>query len=261
MNPAKRSHVMMQRQLMLVNRVIDPIKTPSFLRNKVHSKPYFRSPHFLRKPRDREYEISSSLFSSSFCSSSSSSSSATATSLSKVGFVGWYLGMIKSWPILTKSVTSSLIYIAADLSSQTIVQESSEPFDFIRTLRMAGYGMVILGPSLHFWFNFVSKLFPRRDLFSTLKKMVMGQTLYGPAMTVIFFSLNARLQGETGSEIVARLKRDLLPTMLNGIMYWPICDFITFRFIPVHLQPLVSNSFSYLWTVYMTYMASLEKAT
>lgn len=25
-------------------------------------------------------------------------------------------------------------------------------------------------------------------------------------------------------------------------------------------QPLVSNSFSYLWTIYMTYMASLEKA-
>lgn len=49
---------------------------------------------------------------------SSSSSSSTATSISKVGFVSWYLGMIKSWPILTKSVTSSLIYIAADLSSQ-----------------------------------------------------------------------------------------------------------------------------------------------
>ncbi|KAG4910275.1 hypothetical protein JHK87_056391 [Glycine soja] len=244
MNPA-----MIQRQLMLVNRAIHPIKTPSFLSNKIHSRPSF---HFLmRKPR--QYGISSSF--------SSSSSSSTATSISKVGFVSWYLGMIKSWPILTKSVTSSLIYIAADLSSQTIVRESSEPFDFVRTSRMAGYGIVILGPSLHFWFNFVSKLFPRRDLFSTLKKMVMGQTLYGPAMTVIFFSLNARLQGETGSEIAARLKRDLLPTMLSGIMYWPICDFITFRFIPVHLQPLVSNSFSYLWTVYITYMASLEKAT
>lgn len=94
--------------------------------------------------------------------------------------------------------------------------------------------------------------------------------------------------GESGDEIVSRLKRDLLPTMLNGIMYWPFCDFITFRFIRVHLQvwfisfplrfyyclihpretyswwhsfwqPLVSNSFSYLWTVYMTYTASLEK--
>ena len=42
--------------------------------------------------------------------------------------------------------------------------------------------------------------------------------------------------GETGNEIIARLKRDLFPTLLNGAMYWPLCDFITFRFIPVHLQ-------------------------
>lgn len=60
---------------------------------------------------------------------------------------------------------------------------------------MAGYGMIILGPSLHFWFNFVSKVFPKRDLLSTLKKMAMGQTLYGPVMTAVFFSTNARLQG------------------------------------------------------------------
>lgn len=81
--------------------------------------------------------------------------------------------------------------------------------------------------------------------------------------------------------------------MISGVMYWPFCDFVTFKFIPVHLQvcditymsvnynnpivfnnkinshvnnflssfqPLVSNSFAYLWTVYLTYMASLEKA-
>lgn len=42
--------------------------------------------------------------------------------------------------------------------------------------------------------------------------------------------------GESGTEIVARLKRDMLPTMINNVIYWPLCDFITFRFIPVHLQ-------------------------
>jgi hypothetical protein len=42
--------------------------------------------------------------------------------------------------------------------------------------------------------------------------------------------------GESGHEIVARLKRDLLPTFKSGLMFWPICDFFTFKFIPVHLQ-------------------------
>ncbi|KAI4295747.1 hypothetical protein L6164_035758 [Bauhinia variegata] len=251
-NTTAISRLLIQRQLIKINHFNEPIRAP-ILCNQAQSKAYFRVPDFPKKAR--EYNISPSLFSLPF----SSSSSATA-SLSKVGFVGWYLGMVKSHPILTKSATAAFIYTAADLSSQTVIRQSSEPFDLVRTLRMAGYGLIILGPSLHFWFNLVSKLLPKRDLLSTLKKMFMGQAIYGPAMTVVFFSVNACFQGETGQEIVARLKRDLLPTMLNGVVYWPVCDFITFRFTPVYLQPLVSNSFSYLWTVYMTYMASLEKA-
>lgn len=209
------------------------------------SKPYSRFNH---KPKELGLPTPSTV-----------SSTLSSTTSSKLGLVSWYLGMIKSRPIVTKSITSAFIYTAADLSSQTIVRKPSEPYDLVRTLRMAGYGMIILGPSLHFWFNFVSRVLPKRDLIATLKKIVLGQTLYGPIMTVVFFSVNAALQGESGSEIVARLKRDLVPTMLSGVMYWPLCDFITFKFIPVHLQPLVSNSFSYVWTVYLTYMASREK--
>lgn len=60
---------------------------------------------------------------------------------------------------------------------------------------MAGIGMIIVGPSMHFWFNSVSKVLPKRDIATTLIKIVMGQTLFGPAMTAGFFSVNAGLQG------------------------------------------------------------------
>ncbi|KAK9715837.1 hypothetical protein RND81_06G192900 [Saponaria officinalis] len=220
-------------------------------------KYYSRFSNMFRRSREVSGPI---VFGSSVSGvSSSSSKKSVGRVLSKVGFVGWYLGMIKSRPIVTKSLTSSLIYVVADFTSQTIALPSSEPYDYMRTSRMAGYGLVILGPTLHFWFNFMSNILPARDLPTTAKKMALGQTVYGPFMNVIFFSLNAALQGEDSSEIVARLKRDLIPTMLNGLMYWPLCDFITFKFTPVHLQPLVSNGFSYMWTVYMTYMASLDK--
>jgi len=132
--------------------------------------------------------------------------------------------------------------------------------DFLRTIRMASYGLLISGPTLHLWFNFISKVFPKKDVVNTLKKMFLGQAVYGPIINTVFFSYNAGLQGETVPEIIARLKRDLVPTIKSGIVYWPACDFITFKFVPVHLQPLVSNSFSFLWTIYITYMASLKKA-
>lgn len=60
---------------------------------------------------------------------------------------------------------------------------------------MASYGMLILGPSQHFWFNYMSKILPKRDTLTTLKKLFMGQAIYGPSITAVFFSYNASLQG------------------------------------------------------------------
>lgn len=61
---------------------------------------------------------------------------------------------------------------------------------------MAAYGLLILGPSQHLWFNFVSEVYPKRDLLTTLKKIFMGQAIYGPCITSVFFSYNAALQGK-----------------------------------------------------------------
>ena len=99
--------------------ITDPTRAPILLRTQTqHSKAYFRVPDFIRRST-REYEhSSSSLFSSRLYSSSS-----------KIGLVGWYLGLIKSRPVLTKSITSSLIYIAADLSSQ-VMNSNLKPLYF-----------------------------------------------------------------------------------------------------------------------------------
>ncbi|XVF39827.1 hypothetical protein PTKIN_Ptkin01aG0063400 [Pterospermum kingtungense] len=196
---------------------------------------------------------------SSFKGSSLSRSFSTSSS-SKVGLLGWYLGKLESQPVITKALTTSIIFAAADFTSQMITSSSSG-YDSIRTLRMAGYGFLFLGPSQHLWFNFLSKSLPKRDMLTTIKKMFLGQAVFGPVSTTVFFSYNAALQGESGEEIVARLKRDLLPTLINGAMFWPSCDFVTYKFVPVHLQPLMNSSCAYIWTIYLTYMASLKKVS
>ena len=67
--------------------------------------------HRLKKPRGAASKFSNPLF---LASPSLSFSSST----SKTGFVGWYLGVLESRPLLTKSISSSLIYAAADFTSQ-----------------------------------------------------------------------------------------------------------------------------------------------
>lgn len=96
---------------------------------------------------------------------------------------------------------------------------ASDSFDWIRTLRMAGYGTLIAGPSLHVWFNFASRIIPKRDVISTLKKIFIGQTCFGPIMTSIFFSLNAGLQGK-----ILIVFFSILLVTCSRIGYDAICD-------------------------------------
>ncbi|XP_076919267.1 uncharacterized protein LOC143579999 [Bidens hawaiensis] len=177
-----------------------------------------------------------------------------------MGVLTWYLRMFDIRPIITKSISAGLIYGAADLTAQSMTIGAFSSLDLIRTLRMATFGLLLLGPVQHVWFNLLGRILPKRDMTTTFKKLIVGQIFYGPSCTAVFFIYNAFLQGESGIEISLRLKRDLLPTLTGGLMYWPVCDFFTYKIIPVHLQPLVNSSFSFMWTIYLTYMASLEKA-
>ncbi|KAK8642681.1 hypothetical protein V6N13_012018 [Hibiscus sabdariffa] len=223
----------------------------------LHGKSFNESP--LTSQRWRVYSLSSPHKLASFKGSPSLRSFSTSSSSSKVGLLGWYLRKLESNPVITKSITTSIIFAAADFTSQMIT--SSSGYDSIRTLRMAGYGLLLLGPSQHLWFNFLSKALPKRDMLTTFKKIFLGQAVFGPMTTSVFFSYNAALQGESAEEIAARLKRDLLPTLINGAMFWPTCDFVTYKFVPVHLQPLMNSSCAYVWTIYLTYMASLNKVS
>lgn len=89
------------------NSITDPIATSNGFANQLahqlrQSKSCSRYPQSIFR-RTKEVEISPT---------------SVMSSPSKFGPVSWYLSMIKSRPIVTKSITSALIYSAADFSSQ-----------------------------------------------------------------------------------------------------------------------------------------------
>ncbi|ANM70733.1 Peroxisomal membrane 22 kDa (Mpv17/PMP22) family protein [Arabidopsis thaliana] len=120
---------------------------------------------------------------------------ASSSSSKQPAFLRWYLRKLESHPFMTKSITTSVIYMAADLTSQMITMEPTGSFDLIRTARMASFGLIFLGPSQHLWFSYLSKILPKRDVLTTFKKIMMGQVLFGPVSNTVFYSYNAALQG------------------------------------------------------------------
>ncbi|RVW40416.1 hypothetical protein CK203_090059 [Vitis vinifera] len=146
----------------------------------------FASVHQLRNIRNSEISRPINLLSSRSFSSSSSRSS-------KIGFLGWYLGMLETSPLITKSVTSSLIFAAADLTSQKIMCHLRALLTLLGHYVMTGYGLLILGPSQHLWFNFVAKSPTKARCDHYPEENNHGQAIFGPCINSVFFSVNAAL--------------------------------------------------------------------
>ena len=119
-NGGKSYHTI--QSLLQRHSIADSIGAP-ILRNR----PHHQQQSIYGKTREFQFSSPNILFSSPF--------SSTAVSSQKVGLVGWYLGMVKSRPILTKSITSALIYTIADLSSQ-VKQKNEVHIIFFHGMRL-----------------------------------------------------------------------------------------------------------------------------
>eukprot|EP01136_Pigoraptor_vietnamica_P001971 Opistho-1_new@29285 len=64
-----------------------------------------------------------------------------------------YNGALASRPIITKAVTSGVLFAVGDVIAQKISAGPDTPFDVGRLVRATTFGTVLLGPLSHFHFN------------------------------------------------------------------------------------------------------------
>jgi len=95
-------------------------------------------------------------------------------------------------PILTKSITASFIFGLSDYTAQKLEQKSSKEneikVDMGRVLTASLVGLLYFGAAAHTWYSMIFKILPGTSLASTLQKAMLGQLLFGPSFTCIFFA-------------------------------------------------------------------------
>ncbi|KAI5059195.1 hypothetical protein GOP47_0025514 [Adiantum capillus-veneris] len=164
-------------------------------------------------------------------------------------------------PLATKSITASTIYGIADAACQGIVryrtaQHPEEiPWNVKKLMKAAAIGLFIAGPTAHFWYNFASKVIPARTFMGTFKKMALEQLILAPISAATVLAFSVFVQGKTVNQMASELE-PLFPAILkNELLLWPASAFITYRHVPVHLQPLARNLTFLVWSMYLTYYA------
>jgi len=189
-----------------------------------------------------------------------------------------YSSALIARPIITKALTACVTFGLSDWAAQRIESkptadetkkaassskavsksESTQPLlNWKRTMYTAGVGLFYFGPAAHYWYEYIFKIFPGTSLVSTLLKTLLGQVIFGPIFTCIFFA-SALLQDKTFTvqKWVSQIKTDLPGVWVSGVGFWPLVDMVSYSLVPVRFIPLFINMASFVWTIYLSMVAN-----
>jgi len=188
-----------------------------------------------------------------------------------------YSGALITHPIITKALTAGLTFGLSDWTAQRIESKSSASDNkkpgsklpskstserlplqnWKRTIFSTAVGLFFFGPAAHYWYEAVFKFLPGTSLFPTMQKALLGQVIFGPVFTCIFFA-SSLLQDNifTFKSWAAQIKKDLPAVWLSGLGYWPLVDMISYGLIPMKFIPLFINLASFVWTIYLSMVSN-----
>lgn len=172
--------------------------------------------------------------------------------------MAWYNKQIEKSPIITKSITSGILFGLGDVIAQVFIGEKGTPYDYKRTARAWIFGNFILGPLAHWHFNFLEFLVVRKMAVGAgmmpFVKMFFDQfTYWAPGINVIYLFSLAKLEGKSNDFAVSNVKERILPVLKANWMLWPIAQVINFKLVPLAHQLNFVLVVSLFWASYLSW--------
>ena len=163
-------------------------------------------------------------------------------------------------PLITKSVTASVILGAADFTGQIVENRSKSdqddaPIDLARVARFALFGLVLQAPWNHYYYLFLDGVLPpTEDPFTatTGVKVIIDQFVQAPIFTVIIFVFLGLLEGKSIDDVKNQLDADYKDTMLANWKLWVPATMVNLAFCPPVLRVLFLNCVFFFWSIFLS---------
>lgn len=171
-------------------------------------------------------------------------------------FLSWYLMALDKYPVATKAITSAFLTLVGDLICQFVIDQVAK-LDLKRTFVFTFLGLVLVGPTLHFWYLSLSKLVTMSGAPGAFLRLLLDQFVFSPIFIGVFLSSLVTLEGRP-SQVVPKLQQEWFSSVLANWQLWIPFQFLNFLFVPQKLQVLAANVVALVWNVILSFKAHKE---
>ncbi|XP_065851711.1 protein sym-1 [Euphorbia lathyris] len=174
-------------------------------------------------------------------------------------FLSWYLNLLAKYPVMTKALTSALLTCVGDLICQLVIDQVPS-LDLKRTFIFTFLGLVLVGPTLHFWYLSLSKMVTLPGTSGAFLRLLLDQFIFSPIFIGFFLSTLVTLEGKP-EQVVPKLQQEWFSAVLANWQLWIPFQFLNFRFVPQQFQVLAANAIALIWNVILSFKAHKEIIT
>jgi len=180
--------------------------------------------------------------------------------------------LFAKYPKSSNAITGLLTFGCGDLVSQGISKPKSkvldvESYDFHRVVHTAALGAVMNGMTLFSWYSFLDRALGTcmKSKSTVFLKMAADQIFYAPLAIAAFFMSSSVYRSNYNSEksvpmFEGMMSDSFLSTYGADCSVWPALNFITFRYVPLHMRPAFVSCCQLVWQSYMSSVANKDKA-
>ncbi|KAF8007105.1 hypothetical protein BT93_K1186 [Corymbia citriodora subsp. variegata] len=170
--------------------------------------------------------------------------------------LSWYLNLLAKYPVVTKAVTSALLTFLGDLICQLVIDQAPS-LDLKRNFLFTFLGLVLVGPTLHFWYLYLSRLVTVPGASGAIMRLLLDQFIFSPLFIGVFLATLVTLEGRP-SDVVPKLQQEWFSAVLANWKLWIPFQFLNFRFVPQQFQVLAANVIALVWNVILSFKAHKE---
>ncbi|KAF3442195.1 hypothetical protein FNV43_RR16111 [Rhamnella rubrinervis] len=170
--------------------------------------------------------------------------------------LSWYLTLLARYPVSIKALTSAFLTLIGDLICQIWIDQMPS-LDLKRTFLFTLLGLILVGPTLHFWYLYLSKVVTLPGASGAFLRLLLDQFLFSPIFIGVFLSTLMTLEGRA-SQVVSKLQQEWISAVLVNWQLWIPFQFVNFRFVPQQFQVLAANVVALIWNVILSFKAHKE---
>ncbi|MED6204771.1 hypothetical protein PIB30_012008 [Stylosanthes scabra] len=167
--------------------------------------------------------------------------------------LSWYLDSLEENPVSVKAITSAILTLIGDLTCQLVIDQAHS-LDLKRTFIFTLLGFALVGPTLHFWYLYLSKLITIPGASGALLRLVIDQFLFSPTFIAVFLATLVTLE-RGPSQAIPKLKQEWFSSVVANWQLWIPFQFLNFRFVPQQFQVLAANVIALVWNVILSFKA------